>query len=420
MDSKELFSRSSAIFPKGVNSPVRYFDPYPFFTDHAHGSRLYTADKREIIDYCMAYGVLLFGHSPQFIVDALKDQLSKGTVYGTPSALEIMLGEEVKKAFPSIEKLRFVNSGGEATTNAIRLARACTKREVVVKFDGCYHGAVDSLMVNGVGTSQAPFSDGVPKVVAEKTKVIPFNDFHALDKIGEETACVIVEPVMGNIGLVQPLSGFLDEIRRRCDETGALLIFDEVITGFRIAKGGAQEYYNVHADLTTLGKVLGGGLPMGAFGGREDIMHLVAPEGRMYNAGTFNGNPLSMAAGIASLRKLDESLYRQLRQNTSSLCSAISDILSDEKIDFYLSILASIFTVFFTSEKVIDYASAKKSKLETFKKFHRSLLDNGVYIPPSQFECSFLSTAHSKEDIEKTIETMKISIKSVNQTQVKP
>ncbi len=392
---------------------MRYFDPYPFFTSHAKGSKLYTVDGKEIIDYCMAYGPLLFGHAPDFIVDALKDQSSKGTVYGTPSALEIELGQEVKRAFPSIEKLRFVNSGGEATTNAIRLARAFTKRDLIVKFDGGYHGAVDSLMVNGTGSAQAPFSEGIHATLAEKTRVLPFNDFNALDLIGEEVACVIIEPAMGNIGLVQPLPGFLGEIRKACDKSGALLIFDEVITGFRLAKGGAQEYYGIRADITTLGKILGGGLPIGAFGGRGDIMHLVAPEGSMFNAGTFNGNPLSMIAGLAALRKLDGSIYNQLKQKTDSLCSAISDILTEEKMDFYLSQLESIFTLFFTSEKVVNYASAKTSRLEFFKRFHRLLLDKGVYLPPSQFECSFLSTAHSKEDVEKTIETIKVSIKSI-------
>lgn len=413
MGSKELFSKSLTIFPKGVNSPVRYFDPYPFFTDSAKGSKLYTVDGKEIIDYCMAYGALLFGHAPDFIVDALRDQLSKGTVYGTPSALEIMLGEEVKRAFPSIEKVRFVNSNGEATTNAIRLARAFTKKEIVVKFDGGYHGAVDSLMVNGIGDAKAPFSDGIPLAISQKTKVLPYNDFNALYSIDEEVACVIVEPAMGNIGLVQPLPGYLGEIRKVCDESGAILIFDEVITGFRLAKGGAQEYYGMRADLTTLGKVLGGGLPIGAFGGRGDIMHLVAPEGGMFNAGTFNGNPLSMTAGIAALRKLNDSLYQQLKHKTDSLCSAISDILTEERIDFYLSHLESIFTLFFTSKKVVDYTSAKTSQLEFFKRFHRSLLDKGVYLPPSQFECSFLSTAHSKEDVEKTVETIKASIKLI-------
>lgn len=406
MDSQQLFARSLKVFPKGVNSPVRFFEPYPFFTTRAKGSRLYTADGTELIDYCMAYGALIFGHAPEYLVRLLGECSSSGTVYGTPTEHEIILAEEVIRSFPSIQLLRFVNSGGEATSTAVRLARAYTGRDVVVKFDGGYHGAVDYLMINGVGASQAPFSSGVPKAVSALTRVLPYNDFSALDAIDEDVACVIIEPVMGNTGLILPKRGFLEEVRSACNESGAVLIFDEIITGFRLAKGGAQEYFGIRSDLTTLGKVLGGGLPVGAVGGREEIMHRLAPEGDVFNAGTFNGNPMSMVAGIETLRRLNSSIYSSLKAATERLCNGIRDILTDLRIEFQLSHIASIFTIFFTGKNVVDYASAKSSNTRAFKAFHRALLEQGVYIPPSQFECSFLSTAHSEHEISKTIEAI--------------
>jgi len=403
MDSDRLFERSSLCFPKGVNSPVRFFEPRPFFTDHAKGSRLYTVDGEELVDYCMAYGSLIFGHASEYLVRHLRDRLSKGTVYGTPTEQEVVLAEEVRRAFPSIEMVRFVNSGGEATSTAVRLTRAYTGREIVVKFDGGYHGAVDYLMINGTGESRSVFSAGVPAAASDLTRVLPYNNFSALDSVGEDVACVIMEPTLGNVGLIPPKPGYLEEVRVACNDSGAVLIFDEVITGFRLARGGAQERFGVRSDLTTLGKVLGGGLPIGAVGGREDIMRRMSPEGEAFSAGTFNGNPISVTAGIATLRRLHSSVYSSLRGATERLCRGIEDALSEAELDSHVSRLESLFTVFFTDDDVVDYAAAKTSNLRAFKTFHHSLLRQGVYLPPSQFECSFLSTAHTKEDVERTI-----------------
>jgi glutamate-1-semialdehyde 2,1-aminomutase len=309
--------------------------------------------------------------------------------------------------------IRFVNSGGEAAMNAIRLARAFTKRRKIVKFDGCYHGAVDPLLVDGLGTNRYAVSEGIPNSVVDETMVLPFNDISSLDMIDEDIAGVIVEPVMGNVGLVLPAEGFLRELRKACSNAGAVLIFDEVITGFRVSKGGAQQLFGVIPDLTILGKVLGGGFPVGAFGGKKELMELVAPQGRVYNAGTFNGNPVTMVAGLNVLKRLDEKIYYQLDVQTDKLCSGIRDILEDEKIDFQINRLGSIFTIFFTNQPVKDKLTAKKARSDIFSSLHSALLRNGVFFPPSQFECCFLSAAHSDDDISTTLDTFSISIKSI-------
>jgi len=402
--SSDLFERSRRLFPKGVSSPVRFFEPHPFFTRRASGSKIVTEDGQEFIDYCMAYGPLIFGHAPSFVGSAVGRQLKCGTVYGTPSCHEVRLAEEVKRAYSSISLIRFVNSGAEAAANAVRLARAYTKRDVVMKIDGGYHGAVDQLMINGTGMTRKAFSAGVPNSTSRNTKTIAFNDLGSLSEIGEDVACVIVEPVMGNIGMVKPKDGYLRELRRACDDAGAVLIFDEVITGFRVAKGGAQSLYGVSPDLTTFGKILGGGFPIGAFGGREEIMRMVAPEGSVFNAGTFNGNPISMAAGAAVIERLNDGVYRTLRESTDTLCEGISDALDGAGIDFFMSKLESMFTVFLTGGTVTDYSSARSADAGKFMRLHSGLMERGVYLPPSQFECCFMSTAHSKEDLEKTTE----------------
>ncbi len=402
--SAGLFVRSKGAFPKGVNSPVRFFEPYPFFTRKARGSKIITEDRDELVDYCMAYGPLIFGHAPRFVSIAVVRQLRRGTVYGTPSCYEVRLAEDVKRAYGSISLIRFVNSGAEAAGSAVRLARAYTGRDAVVKIDGGYHGAVDPLMVNGRGSDMKAFSTGIPEDTCKQTRAVAFNDLSDLSNIDEDVACVILEPVMGNVGLVRPEKEYLREVRRACDEAGAVLIFDEVITGFRVAKGGAQSLYGVTPDITTLGKILGGGFPIGAFGGKEEIMRMVAPEGGMFNAGTFNGNPVSMVAGAAVVEMLDEEVYRALRDSTDRLCGGISDALDDAGIDFFLSKLGSAFTVFLTRGTVTDYATAKRADAGRFMKLHRGLMERGVYLPPSQFECCFMSTAHSGEDIEKTVE----------------
>jgi glutamate-1-semialdehyde 2,1-aminomutase len=411
--SENLFRHALTLLPGGVNSPIRRFAPAPFFTSYAKGSRLFTEDEKSLIDYCLAYGPLIFGHAPDFLVETIVKQVQDGTVYGTPHRAEVELAEEVVHSVPSISMIRFVNSGGEAAMNAIRLARAFTKRRKIVKFDGCYHGAVDPLLVDGLGTNRYAVSEGIPNSVVDETMVLPFNDISSLDMIDEDIAGVIVEPVMGNVGLVLPAEGFLRELRKACSNAGAVLIFDEVITGFRVSKGGAQQLFGVIPDLTILGKVLGGGFPVGAFGGKKELMELVAPQGRVYNAGTFNGNPVTMVAGLSVLKRLDEKIYYQLDVQTDKLCSGIRDILEDEKIDFQINRLGSIFTIFFTNQPVKDKLTAKKARSDIFSSLHSALLRNGVFFPPSQFECCFLSAAHSDDDISTTLDTFSISIKSI-------
>ncbi|NHV60234.1 MAG: glutamate-1-semialdehyde 2,1-aminomutase [Candidatus Verstraetearchaeota archaeon] len=413
MRSENLFRHALTLLPGGVNSPIRRFAPAPFFTSYAKGSRLFTEDEKSLIDYCLAYGPLIFGHAPDFLVETIVKQVQDGTVYGTPHRAEVELAEEVVHSVPSISMIRFVNSGGEAAMNAIRLARAFTKRRKIVKFDGCYHGAVDPLLVDGLGTNRYAVSEGIPNSVVDETMVLPFNDISSLDMIDEDIAGVIVEPVMGNVGLVLPAEGFLRELRKACSNAGAVLIFDEVITGFRVSKGGAQQLFGVIPDLTILGKVLGGGFPVGAFGGKKELMELVAPQGRVYNAGTFNGNPVTMVAGLSVLKRLDEKIYYQLDVQTDKLCSGIRDILEDEKIDFQINRLGSIFTIFFTNQPVKDKLTAKKARSDIFSSLHSALLRNGVFFPPSQFECCFLSAAHSDDDISTTLDTFSISIKSI-------
>lgn len=410
MRSEEIFMRSEKVLPGGVSSPVRRFRPYPFFTSSAHGSRLSTVDGKELIDYCMAYGPLIFGHAPQFLVDEVQNQVCKGTVYGTPHLAEVELAEEIVRSVPSVEMVRFVNSGGEAAMSAIRLSKAFTRREVVIKFDGCYHGAVDPLLVNGVWGRRSPMSEGIPSSVLDKTGVIPFNDFDALDNIDENVACVIVEPVMGNMGVIPPEKGFLREIRRACDEAGSVLIFDEVITGFRLSRGGAQALFGVKPDITLLGKIIGGGFPIGAFGGKREVMEMVAPSGKVYNAGTFNGNPMSTSAGLAVLKRLDDRLYADLESKTEYLCSSLEEIFEDGRVPVQINRVGSMFTIFFTQTTVRDAEGARRSRADKYMRLHRLLLERGIFLPPSQFECCFLSLAHTRGDLDETLKAFSSSV----------
>ncbi|MDI9609060.1 MAG: glutamate-1-semialdehyde 2,1-aminomutase [Candidatus Verstraetearchaeota archaeon] len=413
MKSSMLFNRAISVLPGGVSSPVRRFSPAPFFTFSAKGSRIFTEDGASLIDYCLAYGPLIFGHAPDFLVDAVIEQIRNGTVYGTPHEAEVKLAEEVIRSVPSVSMIRFVNSGGEAAMSAVRLARAFTKRKKIIKFDGCYHGAVDSLLVDGIGANKSPLSEGITKGVLEDTLVLPYNNASSLSKINDEVAAILVEPVMGNVGLILPKAGFLRELRKFCDSTGSLLIFDEVITGFRLSKGGAQQFYRVTPDITIFGKILGGGFPIGAFGGRKDIMELVAPCGGMYNAGTFNGNPVSMVAGLNVIRRLNEEIYYDLASKTERLCSGFEEILEDAKIPAQVKRLGSIFTVFITDQPVRDKSTAKRARHDIFFSLHRALLELGVFFPPSQFECCFMSVAHSPEDISETLEKFSLAVEVV-------
>jgi glutamate-1-semialdehyde 2,1-aminomutase len=410
--SEMLFARAQVVIPGGVNSPVRAFRGVggtPAFIVRGEGSRIYDADGNEFIDYIGSWGPLLFGHRFPPVLDALRDTLEIGTSFGAPTEREIELAESIRELVPTVEMLRLVNSGTEATMSALRVARGFTGRNLTIKFEGCYHGHVDSLLVkagSGVATLGLPDSPGVPKGFSDTTLALPFNDFaaieHAFAERGGEIAAVIVEPVVGNMGCVAAAPGFLEILRTLCTRHGALLIFDEVMTGFRLAPGGAQELYGIRPDMTTLGKVIGGGLPIAAYGGRKDIMLYVAPSGPIYQAGTLSGNPLAVAAGLAMLRHLKShpEVYKVLDEHTALLATAAPPGVTVNRV-------GSMITFFFTDRPVTDYESAKTSDTKRFGRFFHALLERGIYWPPAQFEAAFVSAAHSREDIERTVSVMR-------------
>lgn len=412
--SNKLYKKSIELMPGGVNSPVRAFKAVggnPIFISKAKGSKIYDIDGNKYIDYVLSWGPIILGHAYPSVVKALKKAIEKGTSYGAPTKLEVELAELVKKAFPSIEKLRMVNSGTEATMSAIRVARGFTKRSKVVKFEGCYHGHVDGLLVSagsGGATFGIPDSLGVPTSYVSETIVLPFNDTeifkNTIKEHWKDIACVILEPVVGNMGCILPKEEFLRELREETEKYGIVLIFDEVMTGFRVSFGGAQSYYGITPDLTCLGKVIGGGLPVGAYGGKKEIMKMVAPEGGVYQAGTLSGNPLAMTAGIETLKILKKtSTYKKLEEIMSNLEEGLKDASKKAgiKVKFYRA--GTMFCTYFTDTEVIDAKTAKTSDTEKFKKFFWGMLDKGIYMAPSQFEAGFISLSHSKRDIEKTI-----------------
>jgi glutamate-1-semialdehyde 2,1-aminomutase len=406
--SEELFCRAQQIIPGGVNSPVRAFRSVggnPLFIARGQGAHIFDVDGNEYIDYVGSWGPLLLGHRHPEILAALERALRIGTSFGAPTEQEVELAEAIRDAVPSVEMVRLVNSGTEATMSAIRLARGFTGRDLIVKFEGCYHGHVDSLLVkagSGVATLGIADTHGVPKAFCDTTIALPYNCPDAVEDAfrahGDRIAAVIVEPVVGNMGCVPPLPGYLEALREVTARHGALLIFDEVMTGFRVAFGGAQQRFGIRPDLTTMGKVIGGGLPVGAYGGRKDIMSEVAPLGPVYQAGTLSGNPLAVAAGLAMLRhlKAHPEIYRQLETRAAELCAAAPSGVTVNRV-------GSMFTFFFTEGPVTDYESAKRSDTARFGRFFRAMLDRGIYLAPSQFEAAFVSAAHSEEDIRKTV-----------------
>lgn len=422
--SENLYERAVNVLPSGVNSPVRAIKPYPFFVSSAKGSRLHSVDGISYLDYCMAYGPLILGHSFEGVLDAARDQLEKGTLYGAPTENEVKLAEMISEIFPCMEMLRLVNSGTEATMHAIRLARGYTGKKKIIKFEGCYHGAHDYVLVkagSGATSFGAPDSLGIPDETTQNTIVLPYNNYPALEQVikqeAENVAAVIIEPVIGNAGLILPKSDYLQKIRRLTEDHGLLLIFDEVITGFRLALGGAQEYFNIKADLTTLGKILGGGFPIAAFGGRKEIMHHLSPLGKVYQAGTFSGNPLSVSAGIAviqTLQKNQNKIYPELAKNCKELKKSIVDLISTYDVDAQVHSIASMFQIFFSSNLITDYVSTKASDTQKFSIYFQELLKQGIFVPPSQFETCFLSAAHSKTDLDITVEAIDNALQKVS------
>lgn len=417
MNSKRsinLFKRAVQLIPGGVNSPVRAFKAVggnPLFIERAKGSKIYDADGNEYIDYVLSWGPMIAGHSHPAVVKALKSAIKNGTSFGAPSELEIRLAEMVIKAFPAIEKVRMVNSGTEATMSAIRVARGFTKRDKIIKFEGCYHGHADGLLVkagSGAATFGIPDSPGVPKSCAKNTITLPFNDINlfksAVEKEWKDLACVIIEPVVGNIGCVLPKPGFLENIRKLTKKYGIVLIFDEVMTGFRVSYGGAQAYYGIKPDMTCLGKVIGGGLPVGAYGGKREIMSMVAPEGPVYQAGTLSGNPIAMTAGIETLKIMSKKgVYEKLEERMRHLEDGLRDAAKRAGVRTRHYRAGAMFCTYFTDTEVVDYKTAKTSDTAKFSKFFMGMLNRGINLAPSQFEAGFISIAHSMPDIDKTI-----------------
>ncbi|HHW07385.1 MAG TPA: glutamate-1-semialdehyde 2,1-aminomutase [Clostridia bacterium] len=413
--SLSLFQEAQQYIPGGVNSPVRAFKSVglnPPFIAKGEGSRIYDVDGNCYIDYVGSWGPLILGHRHPQVVEALTKCLEIGTSFGAPTEIETELAKLLVESLPSVEMVRMVNSGTEATMSALRLARAYTKRDKIVKFEGCYHGHADHLLIkagSGALTLGVPTSPGVPASIGANTIVAPYNDLDTLEKIfrqeGENIAAVILEPIAGNMGCVPPVAGFLQGLRQLTRAYGALLIFDEVMTGFRVAFGGAQNLYNVEPDLTTLGKIIGGGLPVGAYGGKREIMEMVAPQGPVYQAGTLSGNPLAMTAGLTTLRILQEpGVYEELERKSQQLENGLKEAARAAGITTTFNRVGSMFTTFFTNQPVVDLTTATTSDTKAFAQFFKSMLEQGIYLAPSQFEAAFVSLAHSDEDIDRTIE----------------
>jgi glutamate-1-semialdehyde 2,1-aminomutase len=425
-NSKELFERAKKIFPGGVNSPVRAFEPNPFFVDRAQGSKIYGADGESYVDYCMAYGALLLGHANAEIVNSVDSQLWKGTLYGAPTELEVDFAELIRELFPTMEMLRLVNTGTEATMYALRAARGFTRRKKIIKFEGCFHGSHDSVLVkagSGATTFGTPNSAGIPDETTQNTIVLSYNSTEDLEKTfsaeGNQIAAVIIEPVIGNAGLILPKKNYLNYLRKITNTYGTVLIFDEIITGFRLAIGGAQEYYNIKPDMTTLGKILGGGFPIAAFGGRKEIMQHISPSGKVYQAGTFSGNPISASAGYTMLKILSQKqgeIYPRLERDCIELRKALVDSAANYEVEAQVNNIASMFQIFFTNHQISDMDGAKTANTQRFLAYFHELLKQGIFVPPSQFETCFLSTAHTEDDLKFTVNAFDKALLSASKT----
>ncbi|MCF6268679.1 MAG: glutamate-1-semialdehyde 2,1-aminomutase [Melioribacteraceae bacterium] len=423
--SKELFEEAKHYIPGGVNSPVRAFTSVggtPLFIERGEGSRIYDADGNEYIEYIGSWGPHLFGHNPSFIMDALKSSLKNGTSFGAPTELEIKMAKIITELVPSIEKIRMVNSGTEATMSAIRAARGFTNRNKFIKFEGCYHGHADYFLIkagSGALTFGVPTSPGVTKGNAADTLVADYNDIDSVKSLileyKNEIAAIIIEPIAGNMGVVPANKEFLTELRTLCDEESIILIFDEVMSGFRVAKGGAQEVYGIESDMTTFGKIIGGGLPVGAFGGKKEIMDTLAPIGPVYQAGTLSGNPLAMSAGLAALThiKKNANLYNILEEKSKYLETGLKENMKKLNKTYAMTRVGSMSCLFFTEHSVNNFATALKSDTELYGKYFHKMLERGIYLAPSQFEAMFISTAHSTDDLDKTIEANYLSLKEL-------
>jgi len=420
--SQKLFARASAILPGGVDSPVRAFRSVggsPLFIKRAAGARLTDVDGNTFIDYVMSWGPMIHGHAPRGQIKAIATAARSGTSFGAPSPLEHQLGERVRELMPSMERVRFVSSGTEAAMSVVRVARAFTRRDRIIKFEGCYHGHADAFLAkagSGATTLGIPTSPGVAAAVAADTLLARYNDLESVDALfrtNGDIAAVIVEPIAGNMGVVAPADGFLAGLRDRCTRHGALLIFDEVISGFRASAGGAQELFDIRPDLTCLGKIIGGGLPVGAYGGRADAMEMVAPAGPVYQAGTLSGNPIAMTAGLWALDRLTPRLYKTLARRGAMLAAGLADAARDAGVPLQVNAFGSLVTPFFTASPVRDYDSALKADTDSYATFFRGMLARGIYPPPSQFEGWFLSAAHSDSDVKATIAAARAAMKEV-------
>ncbi len=421
-NSKKLFNDSKKVIPSGVVSPVRYFEPYPFFTKKANGAHIWDADNNRYIDFCNGYGALLLGHRRKEIINAVSNQLSKGTLYCTPTESELELSKLIIGNFPSIDKVRLMNTGGEATMTAIRLARGFTKKKKIIKFEGCYHGAHDSVLVqagSGSAHNGISASDGGLDEVSKNTLVAKYNDIEDFKKIikkNKDIAGVIVEPILANMGLILPENNFLSDLRKITKENKIPLIFDEVVTGFRVAPGGAQEHFGIKPDITTMAKALSNGFTISAVGGKKEIMDLLSPGGKVYQASTFAGNPIAVSAAIASIKtvnRLKNKLYSKLEKLNLLFSTALDDITTDMRIPHQINFTASMFQIFFTNKPVIDYQTSKNANAKKFQKMFQVLLKKGIFIAPSQFEVVFLSYAHTENDLNKTLDAYHAALKSV-------